>query len=133
MRGASCVRSEAMTYKETVQELAGYRAQIADLRSRMRAAQAAIEPEEVKDYVFQRADGGTVRLSDLFGAKSDLFVIHNMGKGCPYCTLWADGFNGVYEHLGNRAAFVVSSPDAPEQQRQFAASRNWKFPMVSHA
>ena len=25
--------------------------------------------------------------------------IHNMGKGCPYCTLWADGFNGVAKHL----------------------------------
>src|SRR5215510_2423909 len=122
-----------MTYRQTAKELAGYRAQIADLRRKMRAAQAAVEPEEVKDYVFQRAEGGPVRLSELFGTRSDLFVIHNMGKGCPSCTLWADGFNGVYDHLRNRAAFVVSSPDPPEQQRAFAASRNWKFPMVSHA
>jgi predicted dithiol-disulfide oxidoreductase (DUF899 family) len=46
--------------------------------------------------------------------------------------LWADGFNGVYDHLRNRAAFVVSSPDEPARQREFAASRHWKFPMVSH-
>jgi predicted dithiol-disulfide oxidoreductase (DUF899 family) len=122
-----------MSYKQTAKELAGYREQIAALRGKMRAAQAAIEPEEVKDYTFERAEGGKARLSDLFGDKSDLFVIHNMGRSCPYCTLWADGFNGAYEHLSNRAAFVVSSPDAPEQQRQFATSRNWKFPMVSHA
>src|SRR5262249_204452 len=61
-----------------------------------------------------------------------LFVIHNMGAGCAYCTLWADGFNGVYEHLRNRAGFVVSSPDAPAQQQAFAASRGWKFPMISY-
>ena len=34
--------------------------------------------------------------------------------------------------VANRVAFVVSSPDAPEVQREFAASRGWKFPMVSH-
>ena len=121
-----------MSYKHTAEKIAAYREQIAELREKMREAQAAIEPEEVKDYAFKRAEGGTVRLSDLFGDKSDLFVIHNMGQSCPYCTLWADGFNGAYDHLSNRAAFVVSSPDSPERQRQFAQSRNWKFPMVSH-
>jgi len=45
--------------------------------------------------------------------------------------MWADGFNGVLDHLSDRAAFVVSSPDAPEHQRSFAASRGWRFPMVS--
>jgi len=35
--------------------------------------------------------------------------------------------------VANRVAFVVSSPDPPEVQREFAASRGWKFPMVSHA
>jgi hypothetical protein len=32
-----------------------------------------------------------------------------------------------------RAAFVVSTPDAPVVQQKFAASRGWMFPMVSHA
>src|SRR5690242_9389312 len=122
-----------MPYHDTAKRIAAYREQIAELRQKMRDAQAAVEPEEVKDHVLTRSDGATVRLSELFGAKADLFVIHNMGRSCPYCTLWADGFNGVYDHLASRAAFVVSSPDPPETQRQFAASRNWKFPMVSHA
>ena len=121
-----------MSYKQTAQVLNEYRREIAALRKRMRAAQAAVEPEQVRDYVFTRPDGGTVRLSELFGTKTDLFMIHNMGRSCPSCTLWADGFNGVYHHLSNRAAFVVSSPDAPDVQRQFAGSRNWTFPMVSH-
>ena len=112
-----------MTYKQTSEQLARYRRQIADLRKEMRAAQAAVEPEEVEDYVFQTADGGSARLSELFGDKDTLLVIHNMGAGCPYCTLWADGFNAVYDHLRSRAAFVLSSPDAPGQQQKFAAGR----------
>ena len=56
-----------------------------------------------------------------------------MGRGCSYCTLWADGFNGVYDHLADRAGFVVASPNPVEAQKEFAASRGWRFPMVSHA
>ena len=121
-----------MSYEKTSDKLNEYRSQIAELRKKMREAQAAIEPEEVEDYAFKRAGGGTVRLSELFGDKDTLIVVHNMGAGCPYCTLWADGFNGVYDHLRSRAAFVLSSPDAPEQQQKFAATRGWKFPMVSY-
>ena len=120
-----------MSYENTAAKLGEYREQIADLRKKMRDLQASVEPEEVKDYEFKRAES-TVLLSELFGGKSDLFVIHNMGQSCPYCTLWADGFNGVYGHLANRAAFVLSSPDAPERQQKFAESRSWTFPMVSH-
>jgi predicted dithiol-disulfide oxidoreductase (DUF899 family) len=120
-----------MSYRETTQQLAEYRRQIAELREKMRSAQASIEPEEVRDYEFA-APQGKVRLPDLFGDKDTLFVIHNMGASCPYCTLWADGFSGVFDHLRNRTAFVLSSPDTPEQQQKFAKSRNWSFPMVSH-
>lgn len=120
-----------MSYRNTTEKLAEYRRQIAAIREKMRAAQAAVEPEEAQDYVLETVDGA-VRLSTLFGDKDDLIVIHNMGASCPYCTLWADGYNGVYPHLASRAAFVVASPDPPQAQRKFAASRGWKFPMVSH-
>ena len=121
-----------MRYRETSKRLAEYREQIAALREEMRALQEKIEPEEVKDYAFQSPEGGSVRLAELFGDHDTLFVVHNMGRSCPYCTLWADGFNGVFDHLSNRAAFVVSSPDAPAEQQRFAKSRGWRFPMVSH-
>ena len=98
----------------------------------MRDIQASIEPEEVADYEFATPDG-PVRLSGLFGDKRDLIVILNMGASCPACTLWADGYSGLYPHIAQRAAFVVSSPDVPEVQQRFAASRGWRFPMVSHA
>jgi predicted dithiol-disulfide oxidoreductase (DUF899 family) len=121
-----------MSYRDSAAALAAYRGQIAELRSKMREIQAAMEPEVVPDYRFATPEG-TTSLADLFGDKNDLIVIHNMGKSCVNCTLWADGFNGVYEHLANRAAFVVCSPDAPDVQRRFAADRGWRFPMVSHA
>jgi predicted dithiol-disulfide oxidoreductase (DUF899 family) len=71
-------------------------------------------------------------LSELFAGKRELFVIHNMGTGCNACTLWADGFNGILQHLEDRAAFVVSSPDDPATQAAFKSARGWRFRMVSH-
>ncbi len=120
-----------MAYRETAAKLAAWREEIAELRHKMRQAQADVEPEPVQDYDFA-IPTGTVRLSQLFGERRDLFVIHNMGRGCPHCTLWADGFTGIYPHIVDRAAFVVASPDPPHVQQSFAAARGWRFPMVSH-
>ena len=85
---------------------------------------------DVSNYTLKNTEG-EISLSDLFGNKSDLIVVHNMGRSCPYCTLWADGFNGVRDHLSDRAAFVVVSPDSPDVQNEFAMGRGWKFQMVS--
>jgi predicted dithiol-disulfide oxidoreductase (DUF899 family) len=121
-----------VTYAETITALNAKREEIAALRSEMRALQTAIEPQAVADYEFAGWNG-PVRLSELFAGKRDLIVIHNMGAGCPACTMWADGFNGVYDHLASRAALVVASPDPVEAQKTFAAGRGWRFPMVSCA
>ncbi|WP_108671635.1 DUF899 family protein [Peribacillus acanthi] len=85
----------------------------------------------VQNYEFVTSNHQQVTLQELFGDKDQLMVIHNMGKGCSYCTMWADGFNGVYEHLRNETGFVLASPDTPDVQGDFAASRKWKFPMIS--
>jgi len=120
-----------MRYRQASQRLTAYRKRIGTLRRRMQSVQRQIVPEPVDDYTFASTKG-PVRLSQLFGSKRDLMVIHNMGSGCPNCTLWADGYNGLYPHVAARAAFVVSSPDSPAVQRRFARSRGWRFPMVSH-
>jgi len=120
-----------MRYRHGSARLAAYRRRIVALRRRMRAVQQRIEPQPVEDYTFTTAKG-PVRLSQLFGGKRDLIIVHNMGRQCPNCTLWADGYNGLHPHLASRAAFVVSSPDPPAVQRRFARSRGWRFPMVSH-
>ncbi|MBC8311868.1 MAG: DUF899 family protein [Candidatus Marinimicrobia bacterium] len=85
----------------------------------------------IQDYTFLNKSNKTVQLSELFGGKNELIMPFNMGKKCSYCTLWADGYNGFVNHLEDRAAFVVVSPDSPEIQQEFAASRDWKFSMVS--
>ena len=120
-----------MDYAQAAERLNDYRRRIEGLRKEMRQVQAKAPPQEVEDYRF-KTPAGEVALSELFGDKDALFVIHNMGTGCNHCTLWADGFNGVIHHLENRAAFVLASPDDPETQAAFAAARGWRFRMVSH-
>lgn len=63
--------------------------------------------ERVLGYKLRSASG-LVRLSQLFGTHSDLVVVHNMGQSCRYCTMWADGFNGLYPHLVDRS--ILGSP-----------------------
>ena len=108
------------------------RLKIMELRGQVAELQRALPTESVADYEFDSVDG-TVSLSSLFGEKESLFVVHNMGTGCNYCMLWADGFNGVSQHLKDRAAFVISSPDSVEIQQAYVAKRGWDFQMVSAA
>lgn len=105
-------------------------AKMTRIQERVAKLRRKITPEEVQDYFLTGPDG-KVRLSALFCGKRDLIVVHNMGRTCPYCTMWADGFNGLLAHLSDRAGFAVVSPDAVAVQRKFAASRGWKFRMYS--
>lgn len=86
---------------------------------------------EVPNYSFQTTTG-TTDLAALFCGKDILFAIHNMGQGCRYCTVWADGINGFLPHLENKHSVVLLSKDAPEVQQRFAHSRGWRFRMASH-
>jgi predicted dithiol-disulfide oxidoreductase (DUF899 family) len=104
---------------------------IARLRAKAGKLRKRASRAKVEDYELKNWDGGVTRLSELFGGKKDLIVIHNMGTHCAYCTMWADGFNGVLPHLQDRAAFAVVSPDLPQVQKKFAEARGWKFPMLS--
>jgi predicted dithiol-disulfide oxidoreductase (DUF899 family) len=86
---------------------------------------------DVDDYILKDRDGRDVKLSEMFGDKENLVLIHNMGKSCSYCTLWADGFSGITYFMEKKSAFVLVSPDPPEVQKEFADSRGWKFKMYS--
>jgi predicted dithiol-disulfide oxidoreductase (DUF899 family) len=86
---------------------------------------------EIKNYTFSTLDGEATLL-DLFGENDRLLVIHNMGQGCRYCTLWADGFNGFLPHLESAMSVVLVSKDSPDVQRTFANSRDWRFRLASH-
>lgn len=106
--------------------------QIWDINVQLAQLRRDNKPVEVKNYTFKDLNG-TPTLLDLFGDKTMLFAIHNMGQGCRYCTLWADGLNAFLPHLEEKAAVVLLSKDAPSLQRQFANSRGWRFRMASHA
>ena len=86
---------------------------------------------EVPDYRFA-GGSGEVSLLELFAGRDTLLAIHNMGQGCRYCTVWADGFNGFLPHLENAMSVVLLSKDPPELQRRFANERGWRFRLASH-
>ena len=104
---------------------------IGELTSELAALRKASEAESIPSYEFETTAGRTTLL-DLFAEKDRLLVIHNMGQGCRYCTLWADGFNGLLPHLESALSVVLVSKDPPEVQRTFANSRGWRFRLASH-
>jgi predicted dithiol-disulfide oxidoreductase (DUF899 family) len=89
-----------------------------------------------KEYVF---DGptGKVTLGDLFNGKSQLILYHFMlgpgwGEGCEHCAFWADHFDSVNIHIGQRdtAFAVVSRAPLPEIE-PFKKRMGWQFKWVS--
>jgi len=89
-----------------------------------------------KPYVFEGADGRR-SLADLFDGKSQLIVYHFMfhpddATGCPHCSLRADGFGGVVEHLKHRDATMVVVSRAPHAKlAAYREKMGWTFPWYS--
>ena len=106
--------------------------QIYELKQELAKARKDAAPEPVEDYTFV-GDDGEVRLSEMFGDKNELLLVHNMGKSCNYCTLWADGLVAMYPHLSRRCAFVLVSPDEPSVRQGHAAERGWNYPTFTDA
>ena len=104
---------------------------IGELTAELAALRKTSPGRPVPDYTF-RTETGDVTLRDLFGDRDKLLAVHNMGQGCRYCTLWADGFNGLLPHLESVLAVVLVSKDPPQVQREFASSRGWRFRLASH-
>lgn len=114
-----------------VPEIQALADQIQTLRDQRRALLQAHFAGPVQDHALASPEGVATKLSDYFGPHEELIVIHNMGRGCDYCTLWADGFNGLARYFPTLTGLVLVSPDAPEVVREFAQSRGWKFPVAS--
>ncbi len=112
-------------------EIAALEQKIHELMAQLNELRKASRGDAVCNYAFATLNGET-SLWELFGDKDKLLVIHNMGQGCRYCTLWADGFNGLLTHLESVMSVVLVSKDSPRTQRQFANSRGWRFRLASH-
>ena len=107
--------------------------QLQDMKQKLAELRRQRPREEVSDYQLLDSEGREAPLSSLFGDQSSLILVHNMGRNCSYCTMWADGFTGLLPHLESRAAFVLTSPDKPAAQKEFVQSRGWNFPVYSTA
>ncbi|MCH7820891.1 MAG: DUF899 family protein [Proteobacteria bacterium] len=112
-------------------EISEVEKQIVELTAKLNELRKSNVGDEVRNYSFATINGET-SLLDLFGDRKQLLLIHNMGQGCRYCTLWADGFNGFVKHLESVMSVVLVSKDPPELQRRFANSREWRFRLASH-
>ncbi len=105
--------------------------ELMEAKKRYRQAIKDLPNEPVEDWELHNTDGSTVKLSQLFGDKTELLVVHNMGKHCNYCSLWADGFIGCANHIQERCAFVLCSNDDPKTVAEFSKERGWNYPCVS--
>lgn len=89
-----------------------------------------------KEYVFD-APGGKRSLAELFAGKSQLVVYHFMfgpdwPQGCPSCSLLADHFDGMNQHLPHRDVRLLAVSRAPLPKIEaFKQRMGWRFDWVS--
>lgn len=105
-------------------EIVKMKAKVADLC-------AKLPEEEVSNYEFKSLQGKSVGWDELFGDKDELILIHNMGPGCSYCTLWADGFKGFQPYFETRCAFALETDLNSEALNKIAQERQWPFKVYS--
>jgi predicted dithiol-disulfide oxidoreductase (DUF899 family) len=131
MDTATLAEGQSLSSAEVQDEIRSTEEEITRLQKRVAELRRLQPARSVQDYQFSGWNDEPVLLSELFGDKPELIVIHNMGRKCSYCTLWVDSLIGITKHLEDRAALVLTSPDSPEVQRKFARDRGWNFRMVS--
>ncbi|MEO8665857.1 MAG: DUF899 family protein [Ignavibacteria bacterium] len=119
--------------KKTEDELKDIEQKIEELRKKRIELNSKLAEMDVKDYTLKDREGKDVRLSEMFGDNEHLVLIHNMGRACSYCTMWADGFKDTYKEIEKKVPFVLVSPDTPEVQKKFAESRGWDYKTFSAA
>lgn len=101
-------------------------------RQRRKLPWAKIE----KDYIFE-GPRGKVPFADLFDGKRQLIVYHFMfgpdwKEGCPHCSFWADHYDSVNLHLGQRDTALAVVSRAPWKEiAPFKKRMGWKFRWVS--
>ena len=89
-----------------------------------------------KTYRFETS-AGPVALDDLFRGKRQLVIYHFMfgpeqSEGCPHCSFWAEHFDGLAAHLGQRdTTFVVVSRAPLDRLDAFRRRMGWRFDWVS--
>jgi predicted dithiol-disulfide oxidoreductase (DUF899 family) len=89
-----------------------------------------------KEYIFD-GPAGKETLAELFDGKRQLIVYHFMfgpgwKDGCPHCSFWADHYDSVTIHIGQRdTAFAVVSRAPLKEIQPFKRRMGWRFKWVS--
>lgn len=87
-------------------------------------------------YIFTGVDGEQTLL-ELFGDAPQLLMYHFMfgpdwDEGCPSCSFWADGFDGITTHLAHRnTRFVVVARARWPKLDAYRKRMGWSFPWYS--
>ncbi len=81
-----------------------------------------------EDYVFE-GPTGAFRLSELFGNRNQLIVYHFMfepgwQEGCKHCSFWADQYDTLNLHIGQRDVALAVISKAPWQFTWLSSSNN---------
>jgi predicted dithiol-disulfide oxidoreductase (DUF899 family) len=107
------------------------------LRDELARQRRALPWEKVgTNYLFDGPDGKET-LADLFDDKSQLVTYHFMfgpdwREGCPHCSFWADHYDSVNWHIGQRDTTLVVVSRAPMKDiAAFKKRMGWKFNWVS--
>jgi predicted dithiol-disulfide oxidoreductase (DUF899 family) len=120
-----------MDYKDTDKEIGKLQQEIEKIQKSISDLRKNRALELFEDYTLYHRDATPVLFSSLFKDQEELLVIHNMGKSCSYCTMWADTLNSATTIINDRVPMVLVSPNEPAVLNEFASSRDWKFLCVS--
>jgi peroxiredoxin len=130
-RGVDAERTDPMAVERADAAIAQQLRRIAEAKLQLQRLRRARPAELVDNHTMTALDGSAVSLRALFGDRTELLAVHNMGRRCSYCTLWADALNGLATQIETRCALVLVSHDPPETAAEFAAERGWRFRVVS--
>ena len=89
-----------------------------------------------KDYRFE-GPAGPLGLADLFAGRRQLMLYHFMlgpdwTEPCKSCSFWAEHFDTIRVHAGERDAELAAASRAPLPRIEAIKARfGWRFPWVS--
>lgn len=109
------------------------------LRDELSTARRALPWRKLQtEYEFESSQGKST-LADLFAGKSQLITYHFMyapgwEDGCKSCSFWADQYDTINLHIGQRDVSLAVISRAPWQDFQsFKERMGWQFNWLSSA
>jgi predicted dithiol-disulfide oxidoreductase (DUF899 family) len=140
---ARLMPGESDEYRRRRDELLAAEIALKDQRERVAVLRRGLPPggPVTQDYRFLEGPADLAddspsgfretRLSELFApGKDELIVIHYMfgadqERPCVMCTMWADGYNAVVPHVGDKVSFALVAKADLGKLRAWARGRGW--------